>query len=52
MNDTRLIIIAAANVVVWTGLFLFLLFSLMRGNKTLSDRLEALEARHKDDQPK
>jgi len=48
--DTRLIIIAAVNVVVWTGLFLFLLFALMRGGKDLDHRLEALEARHKDEQ--
>ena len=48
--DTRLIIIAVVNVIVWAGLFLFLLFSLMRGDKDLDDRLEALEGRHKDEQ--
>jgi hypothetical protein len=51
MADTRLIIIAVVNVAIWTGLFLFLLFSLMRSNKTISDRLAAIEERHKDDRP-
>jgi hypothetical protein len=50
MTDTRLIIITVVNIAIWTGLFLFLLFTLMRGNKAISDRLEAIEARHKDDQ--
>lgn len=49
--DTRLIIIAIANVLLWVGLFLALTFSLMRGNRELNDRLEKMEARQKIDRP-
>jgi hypothetical protein len=52
MQDVRLVIIAVVNVIIWVGLFLFLLFQLMRGNKDIGDRLAAIEARHKDGQPK
>ena len=45
-------IIAAANVVVWTGLFLALLFALMRGEADISQRLDEMEAHQKDKQPK
>lgn len=45
-------IIAIANVVLWTGLFLVLLFTLMRGDSDINTRLDEMESRHKDGQPK
>jgi hypothetical protein len=42
-----LIWIAVANVVLWTGLFLILLFALMRGQNDIDSRLDQMESRLK-----
>lgn len=39
--------IAIANAVVWTGVFLILLFTLNRGEQDIEERLERLEGREK-----
>lgn len=44
---STLLMIAVANAVVWTGLFLILLFALMRNHKDIDAQLERLESRLK-----
>ncbi len=44
-----LLLIAIANAVVWVGLFLFLLWRLMRGSRQIDEQISKLEAATPED---